>query len=187
MGNLNSPTVNRWGINVFWTKMWYAERNFASNLHQDKIFTVLLNTYLRFGLYVFKDMFHTPYWHMNQAHTRPFIGSTTYLKYFRWRQYTDKALEIDSVQRYRIETIDFFHLTTWILRFGGWVVINLYWFKPQRKKKNIIALKKGKRVYGDFFPTIESKDETYSNVRRFKLLFSRTFYQNLQLTCYYRF
>ena len=167
--------------------MWYAERNFASNLQQDKIFTILLNTYLRFGLYMFRDAFYSPYWHMNQKSLRPFIESSTYLKYFRWKQFTDKQLGVDSIQRFRLETIDFFYLTTWILRFGGWIIINLYWFKPQRKKKNIIALKKGKRVYADFFPNQLGKSFSIVNLKRYKLLFSRTFYQNLQLNPYYRF
>jgi len=167
--------------------MWYAERNFASNLQQDKIFTLLINTYLRFGLYAFRDAFYHPYWYMNQTSSRPYLESKTYLKYFRWKQYTDTQLGVDSIQRFRLEAIDFFHLTTWILRFGGWIIINLYWFKPQRKKKNIIALKKGKKVYADFFPYHSTHNACESNLKRYKLLFSRTFYQNLQLDSYYRF
>ena len=179
--------VNRWGINTFWTKLWYAEKNFASNLQQDKIFTTLLNVYLRFGLYSFRDSFYHPYWHINQYSLRPFIKSTTYLKYFRWKQFTDKQLGVDSIQRFRLETIDFFHFTTWILRFGGWVIINLYWFKPQRKKKNIIALKKGKQVYADFFPNMIKRVGPATNLRRYKFLFSRVFYQNLKFNSYYSF
>lgn len=167
--------------------MWYADRNYASTLQQDKIFTILLNTYLRFGLYVFKDMFYTPYWYMNQKAAKPFIEPHTNLKYFRWRQFTDKQLGVDSIQRFRLDTIDFFHLTTWVLRFGGWVIVNLYWFKPHRKKKNVIALKKGKRVYGDFFPTVKNRNFSPVNLKRYKFLFSRTFYQNVQLDTYYRF
>lgn len=185
MGNLNSPTVNRWGVNVFWPKMWYSDTNFASNLQQDKIFTLLLNTYLRYGLYTFKDFFFDMYWYKNQTHAKPSMNHRSFVKYFRWRQYRQDELNINSVQRFRKETIDFFHLTTWILKFGGWVVINLYWFKPHRKKKNIIAIKKGKKVFADFFP--HKRVTSYTNVKRFKLLFFNSFYRNLNLQCYYKF
>lgn len=167
--------------------MWYVSRNYAAHLQQDKVFTALLNTYLRHGIYSYQDIFYTPYWYMNQVAAKPLIGPKTYLRYFRWVRYTDKQLHVDSIQRYRLDTLDFFHLTTWILRFGGWVVINLYWFRPYRKKNNVIALRKGRKVYTNFCPPTHEPNTQYNNLKRFKLLFTRSFYQSLQLNSYYCF
>ena len=185
MGNLNSPTINRWGTNVFWPKMWYSDNDYSSNLQQDKIFETLLNVYLRFGLYIFKDFFYHPYWHYNQQMKSRVTYKNQLMRYFRWKHYRQEELNIDSIQRYRVETIDFFHLTTWILKFAGWVVLNLYWFKPYRKKKNIIALKKGKKLFLDFFPSPSTP--TINNVKRFKITLFNSLYTNTSLKCYYTF
>lgn len=182
---MNSPTINRWGVNTFWPKLWYSDTSLALNLQHDKIFDLLLNTYLRFGLYTFKDFFFNLYWHKNQSFLKPSMNHLSYVKYFRWRQFKQEELNIDSVQRFRTETIDFFHLTTWILKFSNWIVINLYWFKPYRKKKNIIAIRKGKKVFADFFP--HRNTHPCSNLQRFKLLYFTSFYTNLSLTTYYTF
>ena len=50
MGNMSNPTINRWGLNLFWYKYWYTDKNYNLNTQIDAAMVYLVHTFLNFGI-----------------------------------------------------------------------------------------------------------------------------------------
>ncbi len=57
MGNMSNPSINRWGLNLFWYRYWFNDKNNALVVHQDNVVNKLLLTYLHYGLLFTKNIF----------------------------------------------------------------------------------------------------------------------------------
>jgi hypothetical protein len=59
---MSNPSINRWGLNLFWYKYWFTDKNNALVIHQDNIINKLMLIYLHFGLFFTKNIFFNKYW-----------------------------------------------------------------------------------------------------------------------------
>lgn len=129
MGNVSNPSINRWGVNTLWYSFWYSDISYSLNLKHDRIIKQLLNDYLHHGLSLPTLIFFSPYWYQTQLIPKNQPG------YFRWLTTKNKTLGFKTTYRLRLETIDLFPMKLWILKYNNWVVINFYWFQPNKFKR----------------------------------------------------
>lgn len=129
MGNVSNPSINRWGVNTLWYHFWYSDNSYSQNLKQDRIIKQLLHDYLHHGLSLPSLIFFSPYWYHTQLRPQNQPG------YFRWLTTKNKTLGFKTTYRLRIETIDLFPMKLWILKYNNWVIINFYWFQPNKFKR----------------------------------------------------
>jgi len=163
---MSHPSINRWGSNTFWKALWYSDISYSANLKQDLFFEKLVKTYLRYGIDTTPLAFVKPFWYqLNQK----FITERSKRYALRYeRPYTqwDKMAEeyIHAIARKGQDT--FYLMRLWILKFSNWVLINLYWFQPLKKKSK-------RRVYRHdrvfFYPPSTPQTPL---IRRLKFLIS---------------
>jgi len=177
MGNMSNPSVNRWGLNTFWYKFWYSDKTYSQNFAQDEIFTRLINTYLFFGLNVFKNFFWNSYWFYTN---RPQVNN---LRYFRWIPAKQTPFGITPGYRLRVTIIDVYLMKVWILRYAGWFIFNLYWFQPLKVNEKRAAKRRFHKL--DQFSLTGTPD--LSRVRRLKTLLSYSFVRHFKFKKLYRF
>jgi len=128
---MSNPCINRWGLNSFWHHYWYSDSTYASNLKQDKIFIDLIQTYLVYGSSTPTSFFWNSYWYKTSA-----APSQSILKdYYRWITVSNTVFQMTNTYRLRIVSEEIFQTRISILRFGAWIVVNFYWFQPDKNKK----------------------------------------------------
>lgn len=132
MGN---PVSTRLGIRQFWYRHWYTDSTRTLNLKQDEAFEELISIYLQYGITIKTNPLVHEYWYRRQlknirvtAQTK--INSQYYRRFF----YTNDVLSIEHSYLIRNKTAEYFPMRTWILRYGGWLVFSVQWFKPLKIK-----------------------------------------------------
>lgn len=137
LGNLSHPSINRWGLNLFWYSFWYSDRNKSSNVHQDFFFNRLLITFINYGLDHDRDYFYSGYWYNNKSkylNLRIFLFSKNMPLCYRHIEYKNKVNSELALVKLRIKKKNA-HLTKiWILRFQNWIILNIYFIQPLKKK-----------------------------------------------------
>jgi len=166
---MSSPTVNRWGLNTFWYHFWYSDRYYAKHVQQDNCFIKLVQLYIYFGLYTMKNFFVNNYWYHKA------LKPTNYRQYFRYLIVRNKVLHTETPYRFRREPKDVFPMKVWLMRYRGWLVLNVYWFQPFKPIK-------GKIRFGDIsgydtFPQHAVLPRT--GVRRVKTLLTILLFKHL--------
>jgi hypothetical protein len=174
---MSNPCINRWGMNTFWYNFWYADHRYAYTLNQDAAFIKLIHTYLLYGINVSDNIFANSYWHLKNAKPLNFAS------YWRTWKNKDSLYGGLTVHTMRYETDCIFPMRMWILRYNKWIIINLAWFKPFKKKPQLNRW--ADRYERDLFNTPSSKQT--SGVRRLKMLTSLIFFNNVCKNMYYRF
>lgn len=174
---MSNPCINRWGMNTFWYNFWYSDNNYASNLHQDTIFIKLINIYLFNGISLPHNIFANFYWYAK--HTSKLDFPT----YYRWFTLRRTFVDIQATYSLRHQTDCVFPMKLWILKYGNWLIINLYWFRPLTLKSR--GAKRLDQTHKDTFHV--DKYERFSNVRKLKTLFSSTLFNHMVMKSYYRF
>lgn len=134
MGNMSNPLINRWGSNLLWYNFWYADTTYGQQVQQDRVFTQLLETYLTYGLESPYRRFTNEYWYKKKTSVIP---TSAY-----YRHVTIDRPEIKSATRFRLRSslIDFYRMKVWILRYDKWLIINMYWFHPNKKRVTFKSL-----------------------------------------------
>ena len=129
MGNVSNPSINRWGLNTLWHRFWFKDWGYASTVNQDRNINSLVETYLLHGLDIPRYFFFNPYWYNEKVSVikRPL--------YFRWIMAKNKTLGFRTMYRLRTQTTDFYPMKIWILRYSRWLIINFYWFQPNKYKR----------------------------------------------------
>jgi hypothetical protein len=93
LGNLSNPSINRWGLTLFWYNFWYSDCNPQYQNHQDFFFTKLVTTYINYGLLFKKDFSYHFYWYKKKSPfldlSKSFFESHTHT-YFRFVEYKNK-------------------------------------------------------------------------------------------------
>ena len=125
---MSNPAVNRWGSNSIWYHFWYSDKNYAKQVNQDRIFSQLLETYLAFGVETHHSHFNNLYWYRRVKKKYP---ASAYYRSFVIR---NELLGSETRHRVRITIKDVYRMRTWILRYNKWLVINMYWFQPYKKR-----------------------------------------------------
>lgn len=163
MGNVSNPCINRWGMNTFWYRFWYSDTNYSSNLNQDRNFTKLLNIYIYYGLSVPHNMFYSSYWYKSTLKT---LNTP---QYYRHISIKNKTLGFTSTYRLRNRTLDLYPMKLWVLKYDHWIIINFYWFQPNKKKKHF------RNRRGRQFEAIQLEKQSIvrtNNLRKLKTIFS---------------
>ena len=125
---MSNPSINRWGLSVFWHHLWYSDLNYASYLQQDKIILFLIETYLRYGSNLTTQLFWTSFWRKKSwYHYR--VPPT---RYYRWAQIKHPFFQTISIYRFRATSEEIYSSRTVLLRFNSWLLLNFYWFRPQK-------------------------------------------------------
>ena len=130
---MSNPCLNRWGSNIYWNSMWYSDTRYSFNLKQDLIIEDLIQTYLYYGLKIQTTLFWNPYWYKLN------FSSLKLPVKLSWRYYNKvthfDVLTEDMIYYYlRTKQKDLYFMKLWIMKFANWIVINLYWFQPKKKK-----------------------------------------------------
>lgn len=178
MGNMSNPCINRWGVNTFWYSFWYSDINYANNLKQDTLFIKLINTYLFYGINLPHNIFANTYWYTKNC------KKLNFPTYYRW--YTQKQVDAWGNKRYYSlrQTVDcVFPMRLWLLRYGNWFIINLYWFQPFKQKRKYTGMLD--KTHDDEFDISVPKNT--SSIRKLKTLFSKTFFNTFLYKTYYKF
>lgn len=133
---MSSPTINRWGLNLFWYRFWYSDKNLDFWVSQDDLFNRLLLIYIHYGVFFNKTFFLNSYWWPNFKNYIKNYNLIFNSKYFRIVEYKNKI--IDETRRYalRNKVKNLYFSKLWILRYQNWLVINLYAYQPLNKKRN---------------------------------------------------
>jgi len=174
---MSNPCINRWGINTFWYNFWYSDTKYASNLKQDAIFTRLLNIYLFHGLNIPMNIFANTYWYAKN------FKKLNLPSYFRWFTMRNNITGLKANYLLRQTTDCIFPMRIWILKYSNWIVINLYWFKPFKKKPHQKLV--FDRTTTDYFSVSLSKNLTL--LRKVKTLTSLNYLHYAIKNSYYKF
>ena len=128
LGNMSNPVVNRWGSNSIWYHFWYSDSIYAKQVSQDRILTQLLEIYLTYGLESHHLHFSNEYWYRKIGTSYP-VDS-----YYRVVIITKEEVHMVTRHRFRKQANDVYKMRVWVLRYGKWWVINMYWFQPYKKR-----------------------------------------------------
>ena len=178
VGNVSNPCINRWGMNTFWHRFWYSDTNYSLNVSQDRNFTKLINLYLYYGLSVPRNLFYSQYWYKKEFKT--FNNP----QYFRHLTIKNRVLKFLSVYRLRERTADVYPMKIWILKYDHWVIINFYWFQPNKKKKT-----RNYRVGNPYEVVHVGKQQSpiMYNIRKIKTILSLNMFRFFLNRMYYEF
>lgn len=174
---MSNPSINRWGINTFWYSFWYSDNRYSENLKQDSLFIKLLNLYLYHGVNISSNIFANLYWYSKQFTLLQFPS------YSRQLTFKNPLLQTQSSYSLRHQTDSIYPMKLWLLKYNNWLLINLYWFQPFKKKHK--KHQNSKFLTRDLFTTPES--QTSNSIRKIKTLFSINFFNKLTNKLYYQF
>jgi len=147
MGNMSNPSINRWGLSLFWYRYWINDKIMQQNIQQDDIFVKLIYFYLLYGTCFPQNIFINKYWygqHYFKINTNQFLYNE---RYFRYLEVTNKILNEKSIQKLRVETRHLFYSKLWVLRYQKWLIISFYTFQPIIGKKNTLKRQKVVNFY----------------------------------------
>lgn len=149
---MSNPCINRWGLNSFWHHYWYSDSRYASYLQHDDLALNLVQTYLTYGSNVDSKIFWNKYWF--KSSTPP---QTPHLaRYYRWVTVNNKTLHTINTYRLRLSSEETFQMRASVLRLNSWLVVNLYWFQPDKNKRKRDRLAKLKSYTNSVLPWASS-------------------------------
>lgn len=146
MGNMSNPLINRWGSNLIWYHFWYADKTYSKQVQQDRIFSKLLETYLTYGIETHHNHFTNLYWYKKVKNNIPVTS------YYRHVTITRPLIKMITTFRLRNSMTDYYRMRIWILRYSNWLIINMYWFHPNKNKKMVQKIIQ-KNIEHDFIST----------------------------------
>jgi hypothetical protein len=181
MGNMSNPLINRWGLNLFWYKFWYVDKNLSKNIHQDALIDKLIYLFLNYGLFTPKIIFRNNYWFQNEKKN---YFSLYFSQYYRAINFKNKILNINAFYYNRIKIKNIYFSKLWILKYQNWIVVNIYSFQPLKKLNISINQNIMKRdVDGYLF----NRNKNFKIFKRLKFLFLYFFKTSTNVKMYYLF
>ena len=148
MGNMGHPVITRLGINQFWYKHWYCDYKHL-NLKQDDTLSLLLDLYLNYGLTFKTNPFIHEYWYKKfSKKIRTYDQAKKNAKFFRRFYYTNANLSIEHSYLIRHKTGEYFPMRHWVMKYGGWIILQVHWFKPLKIKYDKTKHKKSTSFIG---------------------------------------
>lgn len=133
---MGHPVITRLGVNQFWYRHWYSDNQVPLNVNQDKIYETLLEFYLGYGVEFYQNPFLHEYWYRKSLKTVRIVNQAKHnIKFFRRFFYVNDSVDIEHTYLLRNSTAEYFPMRTWILKYSGWVVISVQWFKPHKGKQ----------------------------------------------------
>ncbi len=171
---MSSPSINRWGLNLFWYRFWYVDKNLTFNVSQDDLFNKLLLLYIHYGILFNKTPFLNFYWWPFLTNYRKNYNLNTNLKYFRIVEYKNKVISETRKYYLRNKVKNLYFSKLWILRYQNWLIINFYAYQPLNKKNR----KKNKYSNDINFYSSFLNHNKIKTFRRVKFYFFFSFYKN---------
>ncbi len=163
MGNISNPSINRWGLNLFWYRYWYSDTKNQTNIQQDYIFNNLISTYVLYGILHPQHLFLNRRWYPLPLQYFKEYNENYMEKYYRDMEMKD-AIENEVIVHRLREKRKNMHLSKlWIFRYQNWIIINFYSFQPI--KSFFYDKKKRFKQVNDFSYSIA---KTNNNFRRLK-------------------
>ena len=163
---MSNPCINRWGLNTFWHHYWYSDSHYALNLQQDKLILELLQTYLSYGSDFSTNIFRNNYWYKTGVAS----AATDLRTYYRWITISNETLQSVNTYRLRKEGDEIFQTRINVLKFNSWLVVNLYWFQPDKNKKKRAARTKSKA----YTNTATNFTRSYSSITKLRATVAHT-------------
>ena len=146
MGN---PVSTRLGVNQFWYKHWYSDSSTALELKQDDALEKLITFYLEYGLsFKTNPLLHEYWYRKNMKSVRVHMQDRSNSRFFRRFFYTNDALGIEHSYLIRNKTPEYFPMRTWVLKYAGWVIFSVQWFKPLKVKSSYRLTSRGSSYVG---------------------------------------
>lgn len=185
---MSNPGINRWGLNLFWYRYWFMDKNFATTIHQDNLIDKLLLIYVHYGLLYPKNFFISNYWYSNYNLNYYNLLDSLNFKYFRFIEYKNKIINEKKIYKLRNKLKNLYFSKIWILKYQKWLIINFYSFQPlvsKLQKKSIY-----KKNINFYFNDIKIKNNFNKNeffVIRYKMLLSYYFNKFFDKKNYYFF
>lgn len=144
MGNITNPSINRWGKNLFWFRLWYTDKNYFLNLQTDNLITNLITIYINYGVSFKLHPFLSKRFFQN-LHQFTYKKFANYdLKNFRQDNFINSLSGVEEYYPIRKNQEDIYNTKIGILRFQNWLVVNSYSFKIiklSRKKARVSRYK----------------------------------------------
>lgn len=166
MGNMSNPLINRWGLNLFWYRFWFNDKNYHLTIHQDTLINKLVHIYLNYGILFPINIFINKYWvNKNIVTNYSNIHNSKYYRIMGFKNLISKEM---SYYKERTKTSGIYQSKIWILRYQHWIVINFYCFTPLKKKW--ITDKKN-NTFRHLDTALTSKNYKFENVKRLRFIF----------------
>ena len=164
MGN---PVSTRLGINQFWYKHWYNDHSKSLELKQDESLEKLISFYLQYGLSFQTNPFIHEYWYKkNLKNIRIVVQNKLNIRFFRRFFYTNDTLGIEHSYLIRNKTPEYFPMRTWVLKYAGWIIFSIQWFKPLKTKTSSLIHKRSASYVG----SVSRSTPNFILTKRIKLI-----------------
>lgn len=183
---MSNPLINRWGFNLFWYHFWYTDKNNFLQNSFDALITKLLLTYVTYGLLIQKNPFFSTYWYKKISISETNLFKICDKKYFRLMSHKNRITGELSFFYTRVKRKDVYFGKLWLLRYQGWIVVNISAFQPLKKKNR---KKKNRNFFSSFLEKTNKFDRKQSYLLfRYKLYLSFIKHAHLfQKNLYYFF
>lgn len=179
---MSNPSINRWGLNLFWYRFWYNDKINSLIIHQDDLINKLVLIYLHYGLLTPKNIYISKYWYLNFKINYSDFYDNFNLKYFRLIEYKNRVLNEYKTYKIRTKLKNLYFSKLWILRYQSWIVINFYCFQPLTSKiKKQLTNKKDLNFY------LSTKKKNKFKISRFKTFIFYFLNNSLNKNFYYKF
>lgn len=175
MGN---PVITRLGKTQMWYKNWYTNFYLPKTLKTVHSFQKLIQNYFSYGILLNNNLFiHSFFYKTNLLNNNQYIKDINMSKgfknrlYFRKYYFFHKILSIEHSYFIRLSTPEYFPLKLYLIRFKGWVVVSVQWFKPLKKtldNGSFFSKKTHSIISGNIF----SKKKTPLNKKHSRFLLS---------------
>lgn len=184
MGNMSNPSINRWGLNLFWYRYWFTDKNKSNKFHQDNLINKLILIYIHYGLFASKNIFLNKYWYNVNKKNLKNYNDRYNLKYFRLIEYKNRVLNESKSYKIRNKIKNIYFSKIWILSYQKWLIINFYAFQPISLKLNKKLLK---RKSFSFYIDKKNNNNNKFYTHRQKFFFLFFFNKFLSNNSYYKF
>ena len=157
-------------MNQPWYKHWYSDTMFSKFLNQDKIIEIFIIWYLSYGIDFKLNPLISLYWYKNQLNNIYLNFYKYNMRFFRRYFYSNDIVGVEHSYFIRNHTGEYFPLRVWLMRYSGWLILVVSWFKPKKRKiKRFIRNIRGYKPGGLFsFVNLQSRS---TNLRLKLLLF----------------
>jgi len=165
---MSNPTINRWGLNLFWYKYWYTDKNYNLNTQIDTAMMHLVHSFLNFGILSYTNIFINNYWAKFKKNTNYFNEHNT--KYFRIMNFKNSISQQIEHFKKRIKIENIYQSKIWILKFQNWIIINFYCFNPLIKKNLNLKITSHKNNLSILLSPTFQHNSNYKRIKFFLLL-----------------
>jgi len=155
---MSNPSINRWGLNLFWYNHWFVDSKYFMSLQHDDLIYKLVHVFLNFGLIFPVNLFIHRYWFKRLKGRNYYNEHNT--KYYRVINFKNFLTQEISSYNERIKLEHVYQSRIWILKFQHWILINFYCYTPVKRRQRVMNKFK-KKVDIDFYTTPQKKKSLF--------------------------